>query len=78
MNAILRKFIRFYPHIANLNISLSDEDQKHLDKLKFPDFIIEKEKSKFPTPPSNPSRDSTNYKSAAVEIPSINIDRSQY
>jgi hypothetical protein len=53
-NPILRKFIRFYLHEDNPNIGLSDKDQELLDKLKLPDFM-EKEKSKSPTPPSNPS-----------------------
>jgi hypothetical protein len=76
-NPTLRKFIRFRPHEDNPNISLSDKDQELLDKLKIPDFM-EKEKSKSPTLPPNPSGSSTNYKKPTVEIPPIDIDRSQY
>jgi hypothetical protein len=60
-NPILHKFIHFCLLKDNPNISLSDRDQELLDKLKLPDFI-EKQKSKSPTLPSNPSRSSMNYK----------------
>jgi hypothetical protein len=73
----LHKFIRFCLHDDNPNLGLSDKHQEHLDKLKISDFI-EKEKSKSPTPPPNPGRSSTNYKKPAVEIPPVDIDRSQY
>jgi hypothetical protein len=76
-NRTLRKFIRFRPYEDNPNIGLPDNDQELLDKLKLPDFI-ENEKSKFPNPPPNPSRSSTNYKKPTVEIPPVDIDRSQY
>jgi hypothetical protein len=39
---------------------------------------LEKEKSKSPTPPPNPSESSPNYKKPTVEIPPVDIDRSQY
>jgi hypothetical protein len=76
-NLTLRIFIRFCPHKNNSNIGLSDKDQEFLDKLKLQDFI-EKEKSKSPTPPSNPSGSFTNYKKLALEIHLIDKDRSQY
>jgi hypothetical protein len=76
-NPTLCKFIHFCPYEDNSNIGLSDKDQELLDKLKILDFM-EKEKSKSPTPPPNPSRSSTNYKKPSVEIPPIDIDRSQY
>jgi hypothetical protein len=76
-NSTLHKFIRFCPHKDNPNIGLSDKDQDLLDKLKIPDFL-EKEKSKSPNPSPNLSRSSTNYKIPMVEIPPIEIDRSQY
>jgi hypothetical protein len=76
-NPTLCKFIRFRPHKDNPNIGHSDKDQELLDKLKILDFM-EKEKSKSPTPPPNPSGSSTNHKKPTVEIPPINIDRSQY
>jgi hypothetical protein len=37
-----------------------------------------KEKSKSPIPNPNPTRSSTNYKKPTVEIPAVDIDRSQY
>jgi hypothetical protein len=70
------KFICFHPHHDNPNIGLSNKDQELQDKLKIPDFI-EKKKLNSPTPPSNPSGSSTNYKKPAVEIPPVDIDRSQ-
>jgi hypothetical protein len=78
-NPTLRKFICFCPHKDTPDIGLSDKDQKLLDKLKIPD-LMEKEKSKSLTPPlnPNPSGSSTNYKKPTVEIPPIDIDRSQY
>jgi hypothetical protein len=76
-NPTLRKFIRFRPHEDNTNIGVSDKDQELLDKLKLPDFK-EKEKSKSPTPPPNPCGSSTNFKKPTVEIPPVDIDRSQY
>jgi hypothetical protein len=76
-NLTLCKFIRFPPHEHNPNIGLSDKDQELLVKLKLPD-IMEKEQSKSPTLPLNPSRSSTTYKKPAMEIPPIDIDRSQY
>jgi hypothetical protein len=39
---------------------------------------MEKEKSKSPTLPPNLSRSSMNYKKRTVEIPPVDIDRSQY
>jgi hypothetical protein len=74
-NLILRKFNHFRPHKDNLDIGLCDMDQELLDKLKIPDFM-EKEKSKSPISPPNPSGSSTNYKKPTVEIPPIDIDRS--
>jgi hypothetical protein len=76
-NPTLRQFIHFRSHEDNPNIGLSDQDQKLLDKLKLLDFI-ENEKSKSPTPPPNPSASSMNYKKTTVEIPAVDIDRSQY
>jgi hypothetical protein len=73
----LHKFITFCPHEDNLNICLSDKDQELLDKLKIQDFM-EKVKSKSPNLPPNLSGSSTNYKKTTVEIPPIDIDRSQY
>jgi hypothetical protein len=72
-NPILRKFIRIFPHEDNPNIGLSDNDQELLDKLNILDFI-EKEKSKSPTRPPNPSGSSTNYKIPTMEIPPVDID----
>jgi hypothetical protein len=72
-NPTLRKFICFRLHENNLNIGLSDKDQELLDKLKIPDFM-EKETSKSPTPPPNPSGSSTNYKKPTVEIPPVDIN----
>jgi hypothetical protein len=76
-NSTLHKFIRFCPHEDNPNIGLFDKDQELLDKLKIPNFMV-KEKSKSSTPTPNPSGSSTNYKKLTVEIPPIDIDRSQY
>jgi hypothetical protein len=73
-NPTLQKFICFYPREDNPNIGLSDKDQKLLDKSKILDFI-EKEKSKSPTLPLNPSGSSINYKKPVVEIPSVVIDQ---
>jgi hypothetical protein len=70
---ILCKFVRFRPQEDNPNIGLFDKDQELLDKLNILDFM-EKEKSKSPTLPPNPSRSSTNYKKPTVEIPPIDID----
>jgi hypothetical protein len=72
-NPTLCKFIPFCPREDNPNISLSDKDQELLDILKILDFM-EKEKSKSPTLPPNPSGSSTNYKKLTVEIPPIDID----
>jgi hypothetical protein len=77
VNLTLRKFIRFRPFEDNPNIGLTEKDQELLDKLKISDFM-EKEKSKSPTPPPKPSRSSTNYKKTTVEIPPVDINRSQY
>jgi hypothetical protein len=76
-NWTLHKFIRFRPHEDTPNIGLSDKDRELLDKLILSDFM-EKEKSQSPTPPPNPWRSSTNYKKPTVDIPPININRSQY
>jgi hypothetical protein len=39
---------------------------------------MENEKSQSPTLPPNPSGSSTNYKIPTVEMPPVDIDRSQY
>jgi hypothetical protein len=39
---------------------------------------MEKEKSKSPTSPPNLRGSSTNYKKPTVDIPPVNINRSQY
>jgi hypothetical protein len=76
-NPTLCKFIRCCLHEDNTNIGLSDKDQELLDKLKLLDYM-EKKKSISPTSLSNPSRFSTYYKKPTMEIPTIDIDRSQY
>jgi hypothetical protein len=76
-NPTIPKCIRFCPHEKNPNIGLSDQDQELLDKLTLPDFM-QKETSKSPTIAPNPSGSSTNYTKSTVEIPPIDIERSQY
>jgi hypothetical protein len=76
-NPTFHRFIRFCPHKDKPNIGLSDKDQEHLDKLKILDFM-EKETSKSLSAPPNPTKSSTNYKKPTMEIPPIDIDRSQY
>jgi hypothetical protein len=76
-NPTLCKFIHFHPYKNNPNIGHFDKDQELLDKLKIPDFM-ETEKSKSLNLPPNLGRLSTNYQKPTVEIPHINIDRSQY
>jgi hypothetical protein len=72
-NLILHKFICFSSHEDNPIIGFSDKDQELLEKLTIPNFM-EKEKSKSPSPPLNPSRSSTNYKKPAMEIHPVDID----
>jgi hypothetical protein len=74
-NPRIRIVIRFCPYEAYPTIGLSDKDEEILDQLKCRD-IMEMEKSKYPTPPSNLSEFLTNYKHSAVEIPAVNIDQS--
>jgi hypothetical protein len=74
-NPTLLKFFRLRRDEDNPNIGLSDNNQDLLDKLKIPDFM-EKDKSKSLTP--HPNRFSTNYEKSTVDIPPVDIHRSQY
>jgi hypothetical protein len=76
-NPTICKSIHFCQYEDNPNICFSVNNQELLDKLKILDYM-EKEKSKSATPPPNLTGCSTNYQKLTVEIPPIDIDRSQF
>jgi hypothetical protein len=59
-NLINDKVLIFHSYEVHSDIELSDRDQLLLDKLEIPN-IMEKKKSKSSTPPSKPTRSSSNY-----------------
>jgi hypothetical protein len=76
-NPIICKYHLYHPHNDNPNFGISDKEQELFNQVKVANFI-EKENSKSPTPPSNPTSSLINYKKPTIEIEPGNIDQSQY